>query len=103
MIAPVSIRGSSREISRSRARSGAVTVEFAVCLPMILALVFGSIEAANAVFLQQALTVAAYEAGNVASAMGGSSDSAMAQASAVFQALGVKSATVTVSPLQETV
>ncbi len=36
-------------------------MEFAVCLPVIVLLVFGSIEASSFIFLKQSLNVAAYE------------------------------------------
>lgn len=42
-------------------RRGAATIEFAVCLPVIILLVFGAIEASNFIFLKQSLNVAAYE------------------------------------------
>ncbi len=42
-------------------RRGAAAVEFAVCLPVIILLVFGSIEASSFIFLKQSLNVAAYE------------------------------------------
>ena len=48
-------RGSARK------RSGVAAVELAVCLPMIVLLVFGSIEASSFIFLKQGLAVAAYE------------------------------------------
>lgn len=47
-------------------RRGAATVEFAVCLPVIVILVLGSIEATSMIFLKQSLTVAAYEGGRTA-------------------------------------
>ncbi|MEO1616032.1 MAG: TadE family protein [Planctomycetota bacterium] len=42
-------------------RRGAAAVEFAVCLPVIVLLVFGSIEASSFIFLKQSLSVACYE------------------------------------------
>ena len=82
-----------------RARSGVAATELAVCLPFLLAIVFGSIETANAIFLQQALTCAAYEAGSVAAANGGTSSVATNRANGILTLLGVNSATVTVSPV----
>ncbi len=49
-----------------RARRGVAAVEFAVCLPVIVLLVFGSIEASSFIFLKQSLHVAAYEAARTA-------------------------------------
>lgn len=47
--------------ARKRNRRGVAAVEFAVCLPVIILLVFGSIEASSFIFLKQSLNVAAYE------------------------------------------
>lgn len=46
---------------RRRHRKGVAAVEFAVCLPVLVLLVFGSIEASSFIFLKQSLNVAAYE------------------------------------------
>ncbi len=52
-----------RRIKRDRGgrRRGVAAVEFAVCLPVIVLLVFGSIEASSFIFLRQSLSAAAYE------------------------------------------
>ncbi|MFK8111053.1 MAG: TadE family protein [Rubripirellula sp.] len=47
--------------TRTTQRRGVAAVEFAVCLPMIVLLVFGAIEASSFIFLKQSLNVAAYE------------------------------------------
>ncbi len=47
-------------------RRGAAVVEFAVCLPVIILIVLGSIEAASMLFLRQALIQSAYEGAKVA-------------------------------------
>ena len=83
---------------RPRRRAGAADVEFAVCLPLVVGVVFGSIELSNAILVKQALTSAAYEAGNVVSAVGGTSDDAVARANAVLSGFRIKSATVSISP-----
>ncbi|MGI9474254.1 MAG: TadE/TadG family type IV pilus assembly protein [Rubripirellula sp.] len=46
---------------RRRPVRGVAAVEFAVCLPVIVLLVFGAIEASSFIFLKQSLNVAAYE------------------------------------------
>jgi len=46
---------------RSKRRRGVAAVEFAVCLPVLVLLVFGSIEASSFIFLKQSLSVGAYE------------------------------------------
>ncbi|MGB7342746.1 MAG: TadE/TadG family type IV pilus assembly protein [Pirellulaceae bacterium] len=45
----------------SKQRRGVAAAEFAVCLPVLVLLVFGSIEASSFIFLKQSLNVAAYE------------------------------------------
>ncbi|MEM6981106.1 MAG: TadE family protein [Planctomycetota bacterium] len=47
--------------NRGRRRKGVAAVEMAVCLPVIILLVFGAIEASSFIFLKQSLNVAAYE------------------------------------------
>ena len=79
-------------------RAGVAAAEMAVSLPMMLAMVFGAIEATNAVYVKKALVEAAYEAGNVASSVGGTSTVAISRAKGVCTLLGVNSVTVTVSP-----
>ena len=46
---------------KKQRRSGVAATEFAVCLPLIILLVFGSIEATSYIFLKQTLNIAAYE------------------------------------------
>ena len=46
---------------RLKTQRGTAAVEFAVCLPIIVLLVFGAIEASSLIFLKQSLNVAAYE------------------------------------------
>ena len=52
--------------NRLRNRKGAAVVEFAVCLPLIMLIMLGSIEAANMLFLRQALVQASYEGAKAA-------------------------------------
>lgn len=47
-------------------RAGVAAVEFAVCLPVLVLIVFASIEACTMVFLKESLTVAAYEGSRIA-------------------------------------
>ena len=55
-----SSRGNHNGVRR-RSRRAVAAAEFAVCLPILVLLVFGSIEASSFIFLKQALSVAAYE------------------------------------------
>ena len=59
---PSSKRLQSRILSsRQDSRPGLATVELAICLPMLVLIVFGSIQATNLIYLQHATTAAAYE------------------------------------------
>ena len=81
-----------------RDRRGAAAVEFAICLPILTVLVLAVIEASNAVYVQQAITSAAYEASNVVSASGGTASDAQTRANSVLNSLGIKSASVSITP-----
>jgi len=45
----------------SRRRRGVAVTEFAVCLPVIMLIIFAMIESCTMIFLKQSLTVASYE------------------------------------------
>ena len=65
------------------ARKGAAVVEFAVCLPVVVLIVLGSIEAASLLFLKQTLVQASYEGVKVAIL-----DSTQAEVEGIIQAVG---------------
>ncbi|MEO9595648.1 TadE family protein [Rhodopirellula bahusiensis] len=73
----------------SRRRSGVATVEFAVCLPVLILLVFGSIEASSMIFLKQSLNVAAYESTREAIRDGRSNADAAARARTILDSRGI--------------
>jgi Flp pilus assembly protein TadG len=72
----VSSSGSASLPLRSSCRRGVAAIEFAILLPVVALLVFGSIEAASFIFLKQSLQVAAYE--GVREAVRGNSTEAQA-------------------------
>ncbi len=51
---------------RIATRRGVAAVEFAICLPLLLLLLLGTIECCSMIFLKQTLAVAAYEGGHSA-------------------------------------
>jgi len=82
---------------RSRRRRGVAAVEFAVCLPVIVLLVFGSIEASSFIFLKQSLSVAAYEGIREAIREGATSAQAIQSAENILNAREVRDFTVSLS------
>ena len=60
------LHGVSSKTPRRHCRRGVAATEFAVCLPIVLVIVFGSIESCTMIFLKQSLAVAAYEGARVA-------------------------------------
>lgn len=82
----------------TRCRRGTATVELAICLPVLVTLVFGAIEAANAIYLKQALTEAAYEAARSATASGGSQATAEKRFNEIVTARRLVGTTLAFSP-----
>ena len=79
-------------------RSGTATAEFAVCLPLLLVLIFGSIEACTMIFLKQSLTIAAYEGVRVAISSGATNTDAETAANQILTERGVNGGAVTSAP-----
>lgn len=70
-------------------RRGVAAVEFAVCLPVLVLLVFGSIEASSFIFLKQSLNVAAYEGIREAVRLDGDNASGDSRAVNILDSRGV--------------
>ncbi len=79
-------------------RHGTAVVETAIMLPIIIVLLFTSIELANGIFLKQAVTIAAYEGARSATRPGGTNSTAENRIDEVLLARSVGTYTVTFSP-----
>lgn len=79
---------------RSRIRRAVAAAEFAVCMPVVLLLVFGSIEATCFIFLKQSLQIAAHEAIREASRSTATEAQATARALAILESRQVQGATI---------
>ncbi len=79
-------------------RRGVATVEFAVCLPVIVLVVLGSIEAASMLFLRQAMIQSAYEGAKVAILRNADNDDAIAAAEAVVRSRQLDGVTISFDP-----
>jgi Flp pilus assembly protein TadG len=88
----------ARKVNVRSSRSGAAAVEFAICLPVMLLLIVGSLEACNMAFLNQTLSVSSYEGARSAIRFNSSNDQALAKANEILTARNVVEATVTFDP-----
>jgi Flp pilus assembly protein TadG len=86
-----------RALSTGR-RNGVAAVEFAVCLPVLVLVIIGSIEACTMVFLKESLTVAAYEGSRAALKPGATSADVVTRCNEVLTERSVEGGTVEVSP-----
>ncbi len=81
-----------------RRRRGVAAVELAVCLPVIVLLVLGTIEACSMIFLKQSLSVAAYEGARTAIIPGKTKDDVQAACQQLLADRNVNGGQVTVKP-----
>ncbi|MFY9255044.1 MAG: TadE family protein [Fuerstiella sp.] len=79
-------------------RSGVAAAEFAVCLPILLVIVIGTIEACSMIYLKQSLSVAAYEGVRAALKPGAETADVDAACKQILTARKVSGATVTITP-----
>jgi Flp pilus assembly protein TadG len=79
-------------------RRGAAAVEFAICIPLMLLITFGAIEAANGIYLKQVATQAAYEVARTATSMGRTQSEAIAIGKQVLAARSIQDSSISVSP-----
>ena len=92
-------RRSCRPGTRGRSRAGAAAVEFSVCLPVLLAVVLGSIEASNLIHVQHALKAAAYEAARTAGKNSATTSSELTSlAKTILDVYHVKEGQVSITP-----
>ena len=79
-------------------RSGTAVLEMAVSLPLLITLVFGAMEMANAVFLRQSMNMAAYEAAKVITRPGSNEALARTRCQEIMTVRKVSAYTLTFSP-----
>jgi Flp pilus assembly protein TadG len=89
---------SPRHRTGPAARRGVAAAETAITLPLLITLVFGSIEIANGVFLRQSLTVAAYEGARAVSRSGATNADGEARVQEALAARDITDYTVSFSP-----
>ena len=89
-----------RVISRSanQKRRGIAAMEFAVCLPILLVLVIGTIEACSMIYLKQSMSTAAYEGARASLKPGATTTEVTDACNRILTPRKVAGATITVSP-----
>lgn len=89
-----------RSISRiEEDRSGVAAVEFAVVSPLLLFFVFAIIEITGAIYLQQSLTIAAYEGARVALLPNADSGNVLAASHRILESRKIQGANIKVVPV----
>lgn len=89
---------SSLSKSRRRNRSGVAATEAAILLPVFVVTVFASIEGANALYLKQSLTLAAYEAATIIEDDSGTEAVAEARCGQILSARDVETFEMAITP-----
>lgn len=82
---------------RSKTR-GAATVETAVCLPLFVIIVFGTLESCNLMFLRQGLLQAAYEGARVAIVPNAKSENVVEQVERILVQRDIQSSAIRIIP-----
>lgn len=81
-------------------RRGAALVELAVCLPVLILVVFGTLETCSVIFLKQSLQIASYEAVRVAVREGATSAEAIAAATAILEQRQMEGYNISTTPAE---
>lgn len=83
---------------RRNERRGAAATELAICMPVIVLLIFASIECCSMLFVDEALHVACYESLRVAIQKDGVASDAIVRGEEVLEQFGVAEGTITCQP-----
>ncbi|MFK7768355.1 MAG: TadE/TadG family type IV pilus assembly protein [Mariniblastus sp.] len=82
----------------ARIRKGAAIIEMAICLPVLLLIVFGTIELSTSIFLKQTLTSAAHEGALTGMRVNATEQQIIDRVEGVLAARAIDGCTVSVSP-----
>lgn len=83
---------------RQDKRRGAAATELAICLPIIVLLIFASIECCSMLFVDEALHVACYESLRVAIQKDGVAGDAVVRGEEVLEQFGIEEGAITFEP-----
>lgn len=79
-------------------RRGIAAMEFAVCIPILLVLIIGTIEACSMIYLKQTLVTAAYEGVRASVLLDSTASDVTDACNRILTSRNTKGATVTISP-----
>ena len=79
-------------------RRGIAAMEFAVCVPILLVLIIGTIEACSIIYLKQTLSTAAYEGVRAALVNGADTADVTDACNRILNSRRTSGATVTITP-----
>jgi Flp pilus assembly protein TadG len=79
-------------------RTGVAVVELAVCLPVLILLVLGTISSASMIYFKQSLKIVAYEGARVSLIPGSSNGAVTAQCESLMIERRIEQGSVSVSP-----
>jgi Flp pilus assembly protein TadG len=79
-------------------RRGAATVECALCIPLIIAIMFGTLEICSALFLEEVLELTAYEGARVGVRRMATPEDAIDRVEEMLAKRNITGATITVTP-----
>lgn len=83
---------------RGHERRGALTVEFALCVPIVFTVFFGCMEVSRMNMIRNTQNNAAFEAARTICVPGGTVATGKSTATTLMNAVGVTNATITVTP-----
>jgi Flp pilus assembly protein TadG len=86
------------KITANYRRTGVAAVEFAIISPLMIVFVLAIIEITNAIYLQQSLTIAAYEGARVALLPGTGQTNVKAASNRILDARKISGATISIEP-----
>ena len=89
----------SKRLSRNQHRGGLASVELAMVLPVMLILIFGTIEVCQRIFLRQSAVIVAYEGARTAVRSTSSNSDVATRCQAMLTQRRVNGAVVTVTPV----
>ncbi len=92
------IKRTNHPPSHRQHRRGATTVEFAYCLPILLAFVFGTLEFSRATQLQQSARLAAFEGARAGISLNAQTSDVQTAVSRVMSAISIANYTTTITP-----